>query len=113
MESIYTLKFGQSMKVTIGLMVVLISSASLMSVKGEDNPAKGTYSERFFVPAEKRIVLVEKAIAGDKLAVKRLFLHYNLVSKHPEQALFWAKYGRSLGEPITTDFLKSGSGHKQ
>ena len=81
--------------------------ALLMNCRAEDNPARGTYSEDFFVPAAERIKLVEKAIAGGKSAVKRLFLHYHLVSKHAEQALFWAKNGTSLGEPVTTDFLKS------
>jgi hypothetical protein len=78
-----------------------------MSSEGQDNPLKGTYSERFFIHPVERMTLVEKAIAGDKSAVKRLFLHYQMASYQPEQALFWAKLGKSLGESVTTEFLKS------
>src|SRR6266513_922990 len=95
------------MQKIIKLTAFAICFVWLMSSEGEDNPLKGTYSERFFVPAIERMTLVEKAITGDKDAVRRLFLRYQMGSYQPEQAMFWAKVGKSLGETVTTEFLKA------
>lgn len=98
------------MGVFLHVIAISFSVGFLGCVNVDMNPRKGTYSERFFIPPAERLELAEKAIAGDKVALERLLLHYQVGEYNVEQLLFWARYGKSIGSPAAIKHLKALGG---